>query len=185
MQTDEMTQAMNTLKAFSEKQRAYDAYQARQNFLREPRSIQRALEEDQRAPEERRAEQETFQREKVAAFGETEAALQEQRYRNASARSRAASEGDSACRGHTPPGPAAGADPIRGRTRSRVCCIWVGPHSRAASDHTGVGFADPSLNLFVSDAWSLRDLVAAGGLGARASRLRGLEARAPRGQLLD
>ena len=44
MQTDEMRQAMSTLKAFSEKERAYHAYQARQNYLREQRSIQRHLE---------------------------------------------------------------------------------------------------------------------------------------------
>jgi len=44
MQTDEMRQAMSTLKAFSEKERAYHAYQARQNYLREQRSIQRHME---------------------------------------------------------------------------------------------------------------------------------------------
>ncbi|WP_363169406.1 PD-(D/E)XK nuclease family transposase [uncultured Lamprocystis sp.] len=38
MQTAEMRQAMSTLKAFSEKERAYHAYQARQNFLREQQS---------------------------------------------------------------------------------------------------------------------------------------------------
>ena len=43
MQTDEMRQAMSTLKAFSEKERAYHACQARQNYLREQRSIQRYL----------------------------------------------------------------------------------------------------------------------------------------------
>lgn len=42
MQTDEMRQAMNTLRVFSEKERAYDAYQARQNFLR----VQAAIEEE-------------------------------------------------------------------------------------------------------------------------------------------
>jgi hypothetical protein len=40
MHTDEMRQAMSTLKAFSEKERAYHAYQARQNYLRQQRSIQ-------------------------------------------------------------------------------------------------------------------------------------------------
>jgi hypothetical protein len=43
MQTDEMRQAMSTLKAFSEKDRAYHA---RQNYLQEQRNIQRHLEED-------------------------------------------------------------------------------------------------------------------------------------------
>jgi len=55
MQTDEMRQAMSTLKAFSEKERAYHAYQARQNYLREQRSIQRymeTLEEQAKALEE-------------------------------------------------------------------------------------------------------------------------------------
>lgn len=37
---------MSTLKAFSEKERAYHAYQARQNYLRQERSIQRALNEE-------------------------------------------------------------------------------------------------------------------------------------------
>ncbi|WP_295448096.1 Rpn family recombination-promoting nuclease/putative transposase [uncultured Thiodictyon sp.] len=41
MQTAEMRQAMNTLEAFSDKERAYDTYQARQDFLRQQRSIQR------------------------------------------------------------------------------------------------------------------------------------------------
>ena len=36
---------MSTLKAFSEKEREYHAYQARQNYLRQQRSIQRHLEE--------------------------------------------------------------------------------------------------------------------------------------------
>ena len=35
MNTEEMQQAMNTLKAFSEKTRAYHRYQARQNYLRQ------------------------------------------------------------------------------------------------------------------------------------------------------
>ncbi|WP_020505348.1 Rpn family recombination-promoting nuclease/putative transposase [Lamprocystis purpurea] len=40
MQTKEMRRAMNTLKTFSEKEHAYHAYQARQNYLREQQSIQ-------------------------------------------------------------------------------------------------------------------------------------------------
>ena len=55
MQTPEMRQAMNTLKAFSEKERAYDAYQARQDFLRQQRSIQRERRSIQQALEEERA----------------------------------------------------------------------------------------------------------------------------------
>ena len=66
MQTEEMRQAMSTLKAFSEKARAYHRYQARQNYLRQQQSIQthmdalrveagraRAAEEQARAAEER------------------------------------------------------------------------------------------------------------------------------------
>jgi len=36
---------MSTLKTFSEKERAYHAYQSRQNYLREQRSIQHHLDE--------------------------------------------------------------------------------------------------------------------------------------------
>ena len=45
MQTPEMMQAMSTLKTFSDKERAYHAYQARQNYLREQRSVQRHLDD--------------------------------------------------------------------------------------------------------------------------------------------
>jgi LytS/YehU family sensor histidine kinase len=49
---------MSTLKAFSEKERAYHAYQARQNFLRQQRSIQKELEAAlQRAEAERKAKE--------------------------------------------------------------------------------------------------------------------------------
>ena len=41
-----MRQAMNTLKLFSEKERDYHAYQARQNYLREQRTIQIEREDD-------------------------------------------------------------------------------------------------------------------------------------------
>ena len=44
MATPEMRQAMKTLKQFSEKDRDYHEYQARQNFLRQQRSIQSELE---------------------------------------------------------------------------------------------------------------------------------------------
>ncbi len=44
MSTHEMEQAMNTLIKFSEKERDYHEYQARQNFLREQRTIQKELE---------------------------------------------------------------------------------------------------------------------------------------------
>jgi hypothetical protein len=43
MITQEMRQAMNTLRQFSEKERDYHAYQARQNFIREQSTIQEEL----------------------------------------------------------------------------------------------------------------------------------------------
>ena len=45
MQTPEMRHAMSTLTAFSDKEREYHAYQARMNYLRQQRSIQRRIEE--------------------------------------------------------------------------------------------------------------------------------------------
>jgi len=55
MQTEEMRQAMSTLTTFSEKEREYHAYQARQNYLRQQRSIQRRLDDLQAAAEQARA----------------------------------------------------------------------------------------------------------------------------------
>ena len=77
MQTDEMRQAMSTLKTFSEKERAYHAYQARQNYLREQRSIQRYLETLQAEAERERAAKEAERAAKEAALQEKEAALAE------------------------------------------------------------------------------------------------------------
>ncbi len=84
MQTDEMGQAMSTLTAFSEKERAYHSYQARQNYLREQRSIQRYLETLQAQTEtlQAQAEQERAAKEqeraaKEAALREKDAALAE------------------------------------------------------------------------------------------------------------
>ena len=45
MQTTEMRQAMETMRQFSDKDREYHAYQARQNYLREQETIQIELEE--------------------------------------------------------------------------------------------------------------------------------------------
>ena len=56
MTTDEMRQAMNTLRQFSDKERDYDAYQARQNFLREQLTIQHELDEERKAKLEALAE---------------------------------------------------------------------------------------------------------------------------------
>jgi len=83
MNTDEMRQAMNTLKLFSEKERDYHAYQARQNFLREQRTLQvereQALQEMERAQQEKKQalqEMERAQQEKERAQMEKQAALQ-------------------------------------------------------------------------------------------------------------
>lgn len=51
MQTDEMRQAMTTLQVFSDKERSYHAYQARLNFLRQQRSLQRHLDAERAAKE--------------------------------------------------------------------------------------------------------------------------------------
>ena len=58
MQTGEMKQAMNTLKGFSEKEQAYHAYQARQNYLRIQSSIHRGIDELQTKMEQERAAKE-------------------------------------------------------------------------------------------------------------------------------
>ena len=63
MTTQEMRQAMNTLKQFSEKDKDYQAYQARQNFLREQLSRQHELDKERQA--------------KLEAIKEKEAALKE------------------------------------------------------------------------------------------------------------
>ena len=93
MQTEEMRQAISTLKTFSEKERAYHQYQARQNYLRQQKSIEnhlnalrmeieqarveieqaRAAEEQARAAEEQaRAAEEQARMEKEAALAEIE-----------------------------------------------------------------------------------------------------------------
>ena len=76
MQTAEMRQAMSTLKAFSEKDRAYHVYQARQNYLRQQRSIQRVLEEERAAREAERRAKEAERQAKEAALREVEAERQ-------------------------------------------------------------------------------------------------------------
>ena len=50
---------MNTVKRFSEKERAYDAYQARQNYLRMQSSIHRHQQELEEALAQERAARET------------------------------------------------------------------------------------------------------------------------------
>ena len=65
MQTTEMRQAIETLRQFSDKDREYHAYQARQNYLREQETIQIEL-------EEYRQEIKAMQLEKDAALAEIE-----------------------------------------------------------------------------------------------------------------
>ncbi|WP_295401332.1 Rpn family recombination-promoting nuclease/putative transposase [uncultured Thiocystis sp.] len=93
MQTDEMRQAMTTLKAFSDKDRAYHAYQARQNYLREQSCIQRDLDELRAEVERERAnaEQERVAKEQARA-AEQQARAAEQRAHAAGEQERAAKE---------------------------------------------------------------------------------------------
>ncbi|NVZ08340.1 PD-(D/E)XK nuclease family transposase [Allochromatium humboldtianum] len=93
MHTDEMKQAMSTLKAFSDKDRAYHAYQARQNYLREQRGIQRHLDELKTETEQQRAalEQARAEKEQAQAEKEQERAAKEQE-RAAKEQERAAKE---------------------------------------------------------------------------------------------
>ena len=72
MQTGEMQQAMNTLRAFSEKERAYHAYQARQNYLRIQHGNQQRLEELQGEVEQALAAKEQERVAKMEALAEVE-----------------------------------------------------------------------------------------------------------------
>ena len=80
MDSNEMRQAMNTLKLFSEKERNYHAYQARQNFLREQRTIQWEYEQNLEQEHQQKLvalqEKEAAMQEKEAAILEKEAAIQ-------------------------------------------------------------------------------------------------------------
>jgi len=76
MNTDEMRQAMKTLKLFSDKERDYHAYQARQNYLREQRTIQIEREEDHREMERIKQEMEQAQQDLERERLEKQAALQ-------------------------------------------------------------------------------------------------------------
>ena len=68
---------MNTLKLFSEKERDYFAYQARQDFLREQRTIQIEREEDRQEKERLRQELEHAQRETQTALQREQSAQAE------------------------------------------------------------------------------------------------------------
>ncbi len=78
MQTAEMQQAMSTLHAFSEQERAYHRYQARQDYLRQQKSIEYRAEKEAAL-----AEKERERAEKEAALAEKEAALAEKEYERA------------------------------------------------------------------------------------------------------
>ncbi len=80
MNTDEMRQAMNTLKQFSEKERDYHAYQARQNYLREQRTIQVEMEQMQHNMEQAQQDLQRERMEKQAAL-QREQSLQEENER--------------------------------------------------------------------------------------------------------
>ena len=72
MQTTEMRQAMSTLQRFSDKERAYDAYQARQNYLRIQGAIQQQQEELQQALAQERAAREAAVEQMDAALRQME-----------------------------------------------------------------------------------------------------------------
>ena len=77
MTTIEMRQAMSTLKQFSDKERDYHAYQARQNYLREQLTIQHELDEERKAKNEALKEKEEALKDKEAAFEREQSALAE------------------------------------------------------------------------------------------------------------
>ncbi len=77
MHTEEMQQAMSTLQAFSEQERAYHRYQARQDYLRQQKSLENYLHALRAEKEQERAEKEQERAAKEAALAEKEAALAE------------------------------------------------------------------------------------------------------------
>lgn len=77
MQTAEMQQAMSTLKQFSEKERAYHAYQARQNYLRVQASVQADIDEKEEKAMLATAEAERATAEAERATAEAERASAE------------------------------------------------------------------------------------------------------------
>jgi len=76
MNTPEMRQAMNTLSRFSEKERDYHTYQARQNYLRQQHAIQWELEEERKGKLLALLREEAALKEKDAAMQEKDAAMQ-------------------------------------------------------------------------------------------------------------
>jgi predicted transposase/invertase (TIGR01784 family) len=79
MTTEEMRQAMSTLRQFSDKERDYHAYQARQNYLREQLTIQHELDEERKAKNEALKEKdEALEREQSAVADKQVAVEREQ-----------------------------------------------------------------------------------------------------------
>ena len=77
MTTREMKQAMGTLSTFSEKERQYHQYQARQEYLREQKTIQRELEETSRELLQAKLREEAAQKREQLALQEKQSALLE------------------------------------------------------------------------------------------------------------
>jgi predicted transposase/invertase (TIGR01784 family) len=77
MTTDEMRQAMSTLRQFSEKERDYWAYQARQDFLRQQGTMEYELDEAQKREQEALTQKQAALAEKQTALAEKQSALAE------------------------------------------------------------------------------------------------------------
>jgi predicted transposase/invertase (TIGR01784 family) len=77
MQTQEMRQAMNTLRQFSEKEKNYFAYQARQDFIRQQNTIQFEYESALQELQEAREREQQALAEKKEALAEKNEALAE------------------------------------------------------------------------------------------------------------
>ncbi len=77
MNTEEMRQAMATLKMFSEKEKAYHLYQARMNFIREQKTRQRNLEEALKEKQEALKDKRKALKEKQEALKDKQKALKE------------------------------------------------------------------------------------------------------------
>ena len=75
MITREMKQAMNTLSTFSEKDQHYYQYQARQEYLREQRTIQHELEQARRALLQANQREDAAKKREELALQEKQAAL--------------------------------------------------------------------------------------------------------------
>jgi hypothetical protein len=75
--TDKIKQAMSTLRQFSEKERDYWAYQARQDFLRQQGTMEYELDEAQKREQEALTQKQAALAEKQIALSREQAALAE------------------------------------------------------------------------------------------------------------